>query len=100
MSAVENPAWVADSPAGPLEITINLAKPEKDPRAIARAASEGAVCEGSIAEKAGCSSDARGNGAVSDAATASLRADGHGSAPLAVTGDDCVLCWQIGRAHV
>lgn len=94
MSAVENPAWVADSPAGPLEITINLAKPEKDPRAIARAASESAVCEGSIAEKAGCSSDARGNGAVSDAATASLRADGHGSAPLAVTGDDCVLCWQ------
>ncbi|NBJ66008.1 galactose-1-phosphate uridylyltransferase [Adlercreutzia caecimuris] len=94
MSAVENPAWVADSPAGPLEITINLAKPEKDPRTIARAASEGAVCEGSIAEKAGRSSDARGNGAASDAAAASLRADGHGSAPLAVTGDDCVLCWQ------
>lgn len=94
MSAVENPAWVADSPAGPLEVTINLAKPEKDPRAIARAASEGAVCEGAIAEKAARSSDARGNDAASDAAAASLRADGYGSAPLATAGDDCVLCWR------
>ena len=94
MSAVENPAWVADSPAGPLEVTINLAKPEKDPRTIARAASEGAVCEGAIAEKAARSSDARGNDAASDAAAASLRADGYGSAPLAAAGDDCVLCWR------
>lgn len=32
-----NPFWICDSPAGPLEITINLAKPEKDPRDIAAA---------------------------------------------------------------
>ena len=29
--------WTTDAPCGPLEITINLAKPEKDPRAIAAA---------------------------------------------------------------
>ena len=33
-----NPFWTYDSPTGPLEITINLAKPEKDPRDIAAAA--------------------------------------------------------------
>ncbi len=29
--------WTSDAPCGPLEITVNLAKPEKDPRAIAAA---------------------------------------------------------------
>ena len=38
----ENPQWKAESPAGTLDITINLAKPEKDPRAIAAAASRDA----------------------------------------------------------
>ncbi|MEG1844525.1 MAG: UDP-glucose--hexose-1-phosphate uridylyltransferase [Clostridia bacterium] len=33
----KNVRFTADSPAGPLEITINLSKPEKDPRDIARA---------------------------------------------------------------
>ncbi|MEC4271796.1 galactose-1-phosphate uridylyltransferase [Adlercreutzia sp. R25] len=33
-----NPFWTCGSPVGKLEITINLAKPEKDPRAIAAAA--------------------------------------------------------------
>ena len=33
-----NICWTADSPYGPLEITITLSKPEKDPRAIAAAA--------------------------------------------------------------
>ncbi|WP_302962265.1 hypothetical protein [uncultured Adlercreutzia sp.] len=45
MTAAENPAWMAGSPAGPLEITINLAKPEKDPGAIARAAEPGGATE-------------------------------------------------------
>lgn len=40
MNAPSNLCWVADSPVGPLDITINLAKPEKDPRDIARAACE------------------------------------------------------------
>ena len=35
----DNPQWQAQTPAGPLDITINLAKPEKDPAAIAAAAS-------------------------------------------------------------
>lgn len=34
----KNPYWTCDTPYGPLEISINLAKPEKDPRAIAQAA--------------------------------------------------------------
>ena len=33
-----NPFWTYSSPAGPLEITVNLVKPEKDPRDIAAAA--------------------------------------------------------------
>lgn len=36
----DNPQWKADTPAGVLDITINLAKPEKDPRAIAAAAQQ------------------------------------------------------------
>ena len=32
--------WVADSEYGPIDITINLSKPEKDPRDIAKAASQ------------------------------------------------------------
>ena len=38
-----NPFWTYDSPTGPLEITINLAKPEKDPRDIAAAAGQPSV---------------------------------------------------------
>lgn len=44
-----NPFWTCDSPVGELEITINLAKPEKDPRAIAAAAQtaagKGEICD-------------------------------------------------------
>lgn len=36
----DNPQWQAQTPAGPLDITINLAKPEKDPAAIAAAAAD------------------------------------------------------------
>ncbi len=72
MSGTQNPAWVAASPAGPLEITINLAKPEKDPRAIARAAEASAV-----GGSHGCR---EADDAVVPAAPAS--------------DDDCVLCWQ------
>ena len=32
--------WVADSEYGPIDITINMSKPEKDPRDIARAATQ------------------------------------------------------------
>lgn len=35
--AAKNPRWTADTPYGALEITVNLAKPEKDPRDIAAA---------------------------------------------------------------
>ena len=43
MSKSQVLAWAADSPAGPLDITINLAKPEKDPRDIAQAAEPGSA---------------------------------------------------------
>lgn len=39
MSKQAMPFWKAQSPAGQLDITINLTKPEKDPRAIAAEAS-------------------------------------------------------------
>lgn len=47
-----NICWTADSPYGELEITVNLSKPEKDPRAIAAAAAGSAAraTAGSAAE--------------------------------------------------
>ena len=91
---VANQEWRALSPAGPLDITINGTKPEKDPRAIARAASGGAVCAMAVAEKTGRPSDARGNDTASDAAAGPLCANGRRSAPLAAADGDCVLCWH------
>ena len=35
--AAQNPQWVTDTQFGPLEITVNLTKPEKDPKDIAAA---------------------------------------------------------------
>ena len=35
--AAQNPKWVTDTAYGPLEITVNLTKPEKDPKDIAAA---------------------------------------------------------------
>lgn len=43
----KNPFWTCDTPCGPLEISINLAKPEKDPRAIAQAAASYAASKAS-----------------------------------------------------
>ncbi|MDE8702289.1 galactose-1-phosphate uridylyltransferase [Adlercreutzia equolifaciens] len=43
----DNPQWKAETPAGVLDITINLAKPEKDPRAIAAAAHREAAAQSS-----------------------------------------------------
>lgn len=70
-AAARNISWTGASPYGELECTINLAKPEKDPRAIAAA-----VASGSAA-------------AVVDAAvTVNTAADGQPSTPL------CDLCWE------
>ena len=41
-----NVAWVTETPWGPMEITINLSKPEKDPKAIAAAATVSARAAG------------------------------------------------------
>lgn len=75
MSAAGNIEWVAESPAGPLEITINRAKPEKDPRAIAAAA-----CAGS-------GGAVRGQGA-----SPASQADGGAA------GETCPLCWERADA--
>lgn len=40
-----NLCWTCETPYGELEITVNLSKPEKDPRAIAAAAGAGAVTD-------------------------------------------------------
>lgn len=80
--------WTSDAPCGPLEVTVNLAKPEKDPRAIAAACA--AVPP------------------VSAASAVSARPDGDGPAPdgrgpgfSAVFGAEpapgepcCDLCWE------
>ncbi len=56
MSGRRSIAWTASSPAGPLDITINRAKPEKDPRAIAAGEGEGPcpLCWSGTPCPAGC----------------------------------------------
>ncbi|MEY8461285.1 galactose-1-phosphate uridylyltransferase [Eggerthellaceae bacterium 24-137] len=74
-------AWTAASPAGPLEITINLAKPEKDPRDIARAAAGGRGSTVRAEEDVRATEAGTGDGA-----------QGAAAAPAAA--EDCVLCWH------
>ena len=45
----DNPQWKAETPAGVLDITINIRKPEKDPRAIAAAARKAGDVDGAVA---------------------------------------------------
>ena len=80
MSAPQVLAWVADSPAGPLDITINLAKPEKDPRDIAAAAGAGGgSAAGTSAEGGEAGRDDGAHIAAAEGGEAS-----HG----------CALCWH------
>lgn len=87
-----NPFWTYSSPAGPLEITINLAKPEKDPRDIAAAV--GATLCGTALEAAPA-----GEG---EAAAATVEGDAREGAPSVPT--SCDLCWEAlgedGPAHL
>lgn len=87
-----NPFWTHSSPAGPLEITINLAKPEKDPRDIAAAA--GATLGGAALE-----ATPAGEG---EAAAATVEGDAREGAPSVPT--TCDLCWEPsgedGPAHL
>ena len=87
-----NPFWIYSSPAGPLEITINLAKPEKDPRDIAAAA--GATLGGAALE-----ATPAGEG---EAAAATVEGDAREGAPSVPT--TCDLCWEPsgedGPAHL
>lgn len=75
--------WTSESAYGPLECTINLAKPEKDPRAIAAAASAagGAGGAGAASRPA-----AGGAGTASRPATGSV--DSGAGVP------QCDLCWE------
>lgn len=87
-----NPFWTYSSPAGPLEITINLAKPEKDPRDIAAAA--GATLGGAALE-----ATPAGEG---EAAATTVEGDARKGAPSVPT--TCDLCWEAsgedGPAHL
>ena len=79
-----NVCWTADSPYGELEITINLSKPEKDPRDIAAAAAQGAQGAQGVREAGG----APGAG---DARSARAAADADGApAPK----PQCAICWE------
>lgn len=77
-----NPFWTYDSPTGPLEITINLAKPEKDPRDIAAAA--GATLGGTA-----LAAVPAGEG---EAAVTSVEGDAREGSFAAPT--TCDLCWE------
>lgn len=105
-----NPFWICDSPVGTLEITINLAKPEKDPRDIA-AAVAATVGDGCLAASAAGRGAAVQDGLarVPDAPVASVAppaldapvAKGRVPAANAAT---CDLCWSPagadGPAHL
>ena len=77
-----NPFWTYDSPTGPLEITINRAKPEKDPRDIAAAA--GATLGGTA-----LAAVPAGEG---EAAVTSVEGDAREGSFAAPT--TCDLCWE------
>lgn len=70
-----NVCWTAETDCGPLEITINLSKPEKDPRAIAAAA------------KANGADASAGVAATEDPAAIPSHA-GASPAP------QCAICWE------
>ncbi len=87
-----NPFWTYSSPAGPLEITVNLVKPEKDPRDIAAAA--GTTLGGAALE-----ATPAGEG---EAAATTVEGDARKGAPSVPT--TCDLCWEPsgedGPAHL
>lgn len=70
-----NICWTADTPYGDLEITVNLSKPEKDPRAIAAAAVASA-------------GDASGEGARASESGVAGAAEGGARVP------QCDICWE------
>ncbi|MFR5090860.1 MAG: hypothetical protein ACLTDR_01580 [Adlercreutzia equolifaciens] len=87
-----NPFWTYSSPAGPLEITVNLVKPEKDPRDIAAAA--GTTLGGAALE-----ATPAGEG---EAAATTVEGDARKGLPLPRM--TCDLCWEPsgedGPAHL
>lgn len=107
-AVARNICWTAPSPCGPLEVTVNCAKPEKDPRVIA-AAYEAA----GLGADASAAADASGSGpslgdAPGDAAGAAVEltagrggTDASGVARAAADGaaprprePRCDLCWE------
>lgn len=52
----DNPQWKAETPAGMLDITINIRKPEKDPRDIAAAACGAGDTGGAASATGSCAS--------------------------------------------
>lgn len=103
-AVARNICWTAPSPCGPLEVTVNCAKPEKDPRVIA-AAYEAA---GSGADASGAA-DASGSGpSLEDAPGAAVELTagrgGAGASGVARAAADgaaprpreprCDLCWE------
>lgn len=81
-AAARSIRWTGESAYGTLECTINLAKPEKDPRAIAAAA-------GSAAARATCEAAGAGDGACTS--SAGERGDTPADEPRE---PQCDLCWE------
>lgn len=88
-----NIRWTSESAYGTLECTINLSKPEKDPRAIAEAASSPAGCATASAGSAA----AGAHDAAADAPGTEIRilpaCASPGSAPAGSV-PRCDLCWE------
>lgn len=80
-----NICWTADSPYGELEITVNLSKPEKDPRAIAAAAACGASA-GLMGEGAQCATAV----GIGQPAAGGAVCPEQGGAYL----PQCDICWE------
>lgn len=95
-----NICWTADTACGPLEITINLSKPEKDPRDIAAALT--AAAPPKTEDTASQSSKNESSDANSNANTASPETPDASSADdaLSTSCDSCApeprcaICWE------
>lgn len=92
-----NICWTSESAYGTLECTINLSKPEKDPRAIAEAAASPAESAAAPATAFAGSAAAGAHDAVADATGAENRipsaCSSSDSAPVRSV-PRCDLCWE------
>ena len=84
--------WTGESAYGTLECTINLAKPEKDPRAITAAASKGTPSPERMDDPASMRANAAAGAPPAHAKAAA--SEGRHPAAGRSRGPQCDLCWE------